>query len=68
MKRQFNVALKMAIFQSQKKQKTIARKTRISEAQLSHIIRGRRVATPDEQDRIAEALERPVHELFPVAS
>lgn len=64
-KQHLNVALKMAIFGSGKKQKRIAKLARISEAQLSHIIRGRRDADDGERDRIAKALDRPVDELFP---
>jgi plasmid maintenance system antidote protein VapI len=60
-----NIALKMAIFESRKKQKRIAHLARIAETQLSHIVRGRRAATPNEQQRLATVLGKPVEVLFP---
>lgn len=64
-KQHMNVALKTAIVQSGKKQKTIARLARLSEPRLSHFVRGRLVPDEDEQKRIAKAVDRSVNELFP---
>lgn len=60
-----NVALKVAIVQSGKKQRAIARKTRIPETRLSHIVRGRLEATKTERELLARTLSRSVSELFP---
>jgi transcriptional regulator with XRE-family HTH domain len=59
-----NVRLKLAMFESRKKQKRIAKLARIAETQLSHIVRGRRTATPEERKRLAEVLGKPERELF----
>jgi transcriptional regulator with XRE-family HTH domain len=61
----FNTALKLAIFESRKKQKRIAKLARIPETQLSHIVRGRRTATGREQARLADVLGKTIGELFP---
>jgi len=60
----FNTALKLAIFESRKKQKRIAHLARIQETQLSHIVRGRRPATPKEQKRLAAVLGKSEEALF----
>ena len=60
----FNTALKLAIFESRKKQKRIAHLARIQETQLSHIVRGRRAATPKEQKRLAAVLGKSEAALF----
>lgn len=65
MKQRLNVALKIAIVESGKKQRRIASLTRISEPRLSHIVRGRIEPNDDERARIARVLERPVDQLFP---
>lgn len=62
-----NIALKTAIVQSGKKQKTIARLARMSDARLSHIVRCRIEPDADEQRLIAKAIGRPVDEVFPEA-
>jgi len=64
MARTFNLALKMAIFESRKKQKRIAHLAGIDETQLSHIVRGRRAATPRERQRLAAVLGKPEADLF----
>lgn len=61
-----NLALKVAIVESGKNQRLIARKTRIPETRLSHIVRGRLEATAAERASLAKALERPAADLFPV--
>lgn len=61
-----NLALKTAILASGKKQGRVARDARLDETALSHIVRGRREATPVEQERLSRVLGRPVPELFPV--
>lgn len=62
-----NLALKVAIVQSGKNQRLIARKTRIPETRLSHIVRGRLEATPDERATLAKTLQRPEADLFPMS-
>jgi transcriptional regulator with XRE-family HTH domain len=64
MKVRLNVALKAAIFESRKKQKRIAKLAGIAETQLSHVVRGRRVATPKERARLAAVLGKSEAELF----
>lgn len=64
MKARFNVALKAAIFESRKKQKRIAKLAGIAETQLSHVVRGRREATPKEKARLAAVLGKSEAELF----
>ena len=59
-----NVRLKLAMFESRKKQKRIAKLARIAETQLSHIVRGRREATPQERARLAAVLGKPESDLF----
>lgn len=61
-----NLALKIAIIASGKKQGRIARDARLGETALSHIVRGRRDATSAEQERLSRVLGRPVSELFSV--
>lgn len=60
-----NVALKVAVIESDQKQHVIARRARISETRFSHIVRGRKTPTDKEQERIAKALHRDRSELFP---
>lgn len=62
-----NVALKIAIVESGKKQNVIARSCRIPETRFSHIVRGRAEATDKEKARIAKALNRVQDDLFPLA-
>jgi plasmid maintenance system antidote protein VapI len=64
----FNVALKSAIFESRKKQKRIAKLAGIPETQLSHIVRGRRDATPKERERLSVVLGKPEADLFPASN
>lgn len=59
-----NLALKVAIVQSGKKQRAIARSTRIPETRLSHIVRGRLEPTEKERAVIARVLDRTEAELF----
>lgn len=65
MGRVLNVALKTAIFKSGKKQKRIAKLARMSESELSKIVRGHRPASSDERERLVKLLGAPVEELFP---
>lgn len=60
-----NTALKIAILTSGKPQNRIARDARINETTLSHIVRGRRDASPKERERLARVLGRQESDLFP---
>lgn len=60
-----NFALKVAIVESDKHQREIARLTRIPETRLSHIVRGRMEATDKEREALARALHKSEDELFP---
>jgi hypothetical protein len=62
-----NVALKVAIVESGKKQRVVARLSRIPETKLSHIVRGRLEATDRERTALAKVLSRTVDQLFPHA-
>ena len=62
-----NTRLKVAIVSSGRKQKRIAHLAHIDETQLSHIVRGRRLATPAQQQRLARVLGSAVERLFPVS-
>lgn len=61
-----NIALKVAIIESGRKQQDIARAAGIPETRFSHIVRGRIDATAKERERIARALGRSQDDLFPV--
>lgn len=60
-----NIALKVAIVSSLKKQNEIARAANIDVTTLSHIVRGRRIATKDEREALALALGKSISDLFP---
>lgn len=60
-----NTALKVAIVQSQLPQHEVARRARIRETRLSHIVRGRVEPTEEERERLAKLLRRSQDELFP---
>ncbi len=60
----FNLALKLAIVSSRKKQKRIARLARVDEQQLSHYVHRRRKPSLEEADRISRVLEKQVADLF----
>jgi hypothetical protein len=60
-----NLALKVAILLTRRRQGVIARKAQIGEVRLSAIVCGRVQATPIEQVRLAKVLNRPVTDLFP---
>ena len=60
-----NLKLKMAMFQTGRKQYWIAHNARIEPTRLSKIITGRTDPTRDEMIRIAKLLGRPVEKLFP---
>lgn len=64
MKPVLNVTLKMAMLQSGKKQQRIADLARIHRSQLSHIVRGRRIATAKERARLARVLGQAEADLF----
>lgn len=59
-----NTALKLAIVASETRQRDIARSARIHETRLSHIVRGRLVATDRERKSLARVLRLPVEVLF----
>lgn len=61
-----NTALKVAIVESEMKQRVIATRTRIPEVRLSKIVTGREMATAKEIARLARVLHRTPSELFPV--
>lgn len=68
MKTGLNIPLKMAIVQSRRTQKTLARLARIETPRLSNIIHGKLVATERERRRLSELLGKPESELFPTTS
>lgn len=53
-----NVALKTAMFSTNRQQQLIARAARIAPQKLSHVVHGRRDLDPDERKRLIHALER----------
>lgn len=65
MNRHLNLALKLAIAASGRKQQRIADLARVDRTKLSHLIAGRRRATPEERQRLASVLGVPVGDLFP---
>lgn len=67
-----NVALKMALFATGKKQQDIARIARVAPQDLSHAIAGRRTLDSEERKRLIKALARygvtsSINQLFPEA-
>jgi plasmid maintenance system antidote protein VapI len=60
-----NVALKMAILESGKKQRRVAALARIHPTELSAIVRQRRSASKEQRERLARVLGRSQNELFP---
>lgn len=63
-----NIPLKQALVATGKKQKRIAKLVRISETELSKIVRGHRSASEDERKRLVRVLGKTEEELFGVAS
>ena len=61
----YNVALKVAIIRSGKRQIDVAHKAKIDNSRFSQIVTGRQLATVDERKTIAKILRKPVDELFP---
>lgn len=59
-----NTALKVAIIESDTKQRVIARRLNIPETRLSHIVRGRVEPTDEERESIAKFLHKSENELF----
>lgn len=59
-----NVPLKQALIATGKKQKRIAKLVRISETELSKIVRGHRPAGEDERKRLSAFLKKSESELF----
>ena len=55
-KPRMNEKLKQRLAQTGRRQYQIAREVGLTENELSRIVRGRRVATPDERRRLATAL------------
>lgn len=66
MKPHLNLALKQAIIASRRSQQRIAYLARIPPTQLSHIVSGRRAATPAQQRQLARVLQQPESALFPL--
>lgn len=62
-----NIALKTAILETRKKQKRIAKLSRIKESRLSKIVRGHEAADEDERARLSRVLGKSESELFPGA-
>lgn len=60
-----NIALKIAILETGKRQFQIAKRARIVGSKFSNIINGRIRPTPDEKERIAKALRRQVEDFWP---
>lgn len=63
-----NIPLKQALVATGKKQKRIAKLVRISETELSKIVRGHREASEGERKRLMRVLGKSEEELFGVAS
>lgn len=59
-----NLALKLAIISSRKKQKRVARLARIDEQQLSHYVHRRRKPSVEEADRLSRVLDKSIDDLF----
>jgi transcriptional regulator with XRE-family HTH domain len=57
--------LKSAIYATAMNQNAVAKRARIDPVRLSQILTGRRDPRPQEQERLARVIGRPVHELFP---
>lgn len=62
-----NMALKLAITATGEKQHVIARRARISEVRLSHIVTERRKPSAKERERISKVLHLSEQDLFPEA-
>lgn len=60
-----NKALKHAIVDDGRSQRTIAGRTHIEETRLSRILSGQIVPTPKERRALSRILRRPIRELFP---
>ena len=65
MKPALNLTLKMAMLASGKKQKRIAALARMTDCELSLIVRGHRRPTPKQRERLANVLGRASGDLFP---
>jgi transcriptional regulator with XRE-family HTH domain len=59
-----NIALKMAIHESRRTQKRIAKLARMSQPRLSLIVRGHEEPTDDEKRKLARVLDRTIDALF----
>jgi transcriptional regulator with XRE-family HTH domain len=62
------VRLKLLLLERREPQYSFAAKVGLSESQFSRIVRGRRIAKPEERARIADALGVPEHEVFSAAA
>jgi transcriptional regulator with XRE-family HTH domain len=60
--------LKLLLLERREPQYSFAVKVGLSESQFSRIVRGRRVAKPEERARIADALGVPERDLFGAAA
>jgi len=65
MKKRLNVALKLACFETGKKQEQIAKLACIHPQTLSHAIHGRRTLKKSVRVKLAEVLGKPEAKLFP---
>jgi len=61
-----NVPLKTAIVFSRRSQQRIAALAGMNPTHLSHVVAGRRAATPEQQVALAAVLGRMIADLFPV--
>jgi transcriptional regulator with XRE-family HTH domain len=61
----YNTALKVAIIDSGKTQRQVARRARIDETRFSRIITGQVAPFPIERERLAKILKKTELELFP---
>lgn len=59
-----NKALRLALFEKGISQRELSNRTHIPEAYISRAINGSFILTPQKKDRIAEALDKSVSELF----
>jgi transcriptional regulator with XRE-family HTH domain len=59
-----NLALKVAIIESELPQHELARRIGVSETVLSRIVQGRRAATETERRKLSVTLQRSIQELF----
>lgn len=64
-KNTINLALKIAIIESRKTQRSVSVLTGIPEVRLSGLVRGKLLASPKERDTLSRVLQRQSSTLFP---